>query len=172
MGPELLGQLVDQHAAALVLYARQWCAAPEDVVQEALLKLVAQPTPPDRAVPWLYRVVRNAAISTGRAAKRRQRHERAAAAQQAAWFVASEGSGLDSEAATTALKGLPLEQREVIVAHLWGGLTFEQIAELTGTSSSTAHRWYGEGLSALRERLSVPCPQKCTTPTKQPARRC
>ena len=35
MGPELLAQLVSQHATALVLYAGQWCDAPEDVVQEA-----------------------------------------------------------------------------------------------------------------------------------------
>jgi RNA polymerase sigma-70 factor (ECF subfamily) len=158
MGPELLGHLVDRHAAALVLYARQWCAAPEDVVQEAFLKLFAQRTPPYRAVPWLYRVVRNGAISAARAARRRQRHEKAAA-QQSAWFTAPAGGGLDVAAATAALERLPLERREVIVAHLWGGLTFEQIAELTGTSSSTAHRWYVEGLSALRERLGVSCPE-------------
>ena len=30
-----LGRLVDRHASALELYARQWCEAPEDVVQEA-----------------------------------------------------------------------------------------------------------------------------------------
>jgi DNA-directed RNA polymerase specialized sigma24 family protein len=53
---------------------------------------------------------------------------------------------------------LPLEQRETLVAHLWGGLTFEQIGELTGVSSSTAHRRYLAGLSALRERLRVTCP--------------
>ncbi|HZT78720.1 MAG TPA: hypothetical protein VFA26_00740 [Gemmataceae bacterium] len=47
MGPEQLGRLIDQHAAALVLYARQWCAAPEDVVQEALVKLVRQRKPPE-----------------------------------------------------------------------------------------------------------------------------
>ena len=40
MGPEGLVRLVDAHAAALVLYARQWCAVPEDIVQEAFLKLV------------------------------------------------------------------------------------------------------------------------------------
>ena len=172
MGPELLGQLVDQHAAALVLYARQWCAAPEDVVQEAFLKLVAQRTPPERAVPWLYRVVRNGAISAVRAAKRRQRHESAAGARKSAWFTATDGSAVNVETATTALEGLPLEQREIIIAHLWGGLTFEQIAEMTGTSSSTAHRWYGEGLSALRERLGASCRDACATPSKRPARHC
>ena len=63
MGPEAFGRLVDEHTGALVLYARQWCSAPEDVVQEALLKLVAQTKAPDHPVAWLYRVVRNAAIS-------------------------------------------------------------------------------------------------------------
>ena len=41
-----------------------------------------------------------------------------------------------------------MEQREVIVAQLWGGLTFEQVGELMGSSSSTAHRLYQAGLNA------------------------
>jgi RNA polymerase sigma-70 factor (ECF subfamily) len=159
MSPELLAQLVDEHAAALVLFARQWCAAPEDIVQQAFLKLVAQGTPPVRPVPWLYRVVRNEAISAMRAAKRRQRHESLAAAQAPAWFVPTQTTGLDVEEATRALQTLQVEQREIIVAHLWGGLTFEQIGELTGTSASTSHRSYIAGLSALRERLGVSCPK-------------
>jgi DNA-directed RNA polymerase specialized sigma24 family protein len=57
---------------------------------------------------------------------------------------------------------LPVEQREVIVAHLWGGLTFEQIGELIDASSSTAHRWYLAGLVTLRERLGVICPRKAS----------
>jgi len=73
MDAELLGRLFDQHAAALVLYARQWCATPEDVVQDALLKLVAQKKPTQCAVAWLYRVVRNGAISAARSSKRRLR---------------------------------------------------------------------------------------------------
>lgn len=159
MGPELLQLLLDQYAAALTLYARQWCAAPEDVVQEAFLKLVALPTPPENPAAWLYRVVRNGAISAARAAHRRRHHEAAAALQLSGWFVEGEDSLLDGAAATAALSALPLDQREVIVAHLWGGLTFEQIAEVAGCSSSTAHRRYLAGLAALRERLGVPCPK-------------
>ena len=54
------------------------------------------------------------------------------AARAALWFTpADDHAGLDAQAATEALAALPLDQREVIVAHLWGGLTFEQIAELT-----------------------------------------
>ena len=32
MGPNLLASLFDAHAAALALYARQWCDGPEDIV--------------------------------------------------------------------------------------------------------------------------------------------
>jgi len=162
MGPEQLGRLVDEHAAALVLYARQWCTAPEDVVQEAFLKLVVQKRPPDSPVPWLYRVVRNAALSMVRREQRRQRHETTAAAHMPAWFTPAEPPGLDGEAARVALQSLPLEQREVIIAHLWGGLTFAEIAEVMDTSSSSTHRWYLAGLAALRERLGVPCRNKPT----------
>jgi len=160
MGPEAFSRLVDEHSAALVLYARQWCAAPEDVVQEAFLKLVGQRKSPEHPVAWLYRVVRNGAISAARSGHRRRRHEEAAGARTPAWFVPSEASGLDEQAASAALSQLPVEQREIIVAHLWGGLTFEQIGPLVGCSSSTAHRHYLEGLLALREKLEKPCPSQ------------
>ncbi len=62
MTPTEIARLIDAHAAPLVLYARQWCDAPEDVVQEAFIKLVRQSRPPADAVAWLYRVVRNGAL--------------------------------------------------------------------------------------------------------------
>jgi hypothetical protein len=34
-------RLMDAHGPPLMLYARQWCATPEDVVQDAFLKLLA-----------------------------------------------------------------------------------------------------------------------------------
>jgi RNA polymerase sigma-70 factor (ECF subfamily) len=160
MGPEAFARLVDEHSAALVLYARQWCAEPEDVVQEAFLKLAGQGKTPDYPVAWLYRVVRNGAISAARSAQSRLRHETAAAGRMPAWFIPSEAGQLDAEAGRAALAKLPLEQREIMVAHLWGGLTFDQIAQLVGCSSSTAHRRYLEGLTALRERLEKPCPSQ------------
>src|SRR5438045_3731464 len=145
MGPEQLGRLIDAHAAALALYARQWCAAPEDVVQEALLRLAGLPEPPGHAAAWLYAVVRNLAR---RAARRRQRHEAVAAARQPPWFSPPEGDSLDADAAAQALQSLPPDEREVVVAHVWGGLTFEQIGALIGASAATAYRRYAAGLTA------------------------
>lgn len=155
-----LAQLVEEHATALVLYARQWCRAPEDVVQEAFVKLARLRQLPDPVKPWLYHIVRNAAISAGRSERRRQRHESTAAALSLTWFAPREGLGLDGELATRALSALEADLREVVVAHLWGGLTFAEIGKLLGISPSTAHRRYLEGLNALRERLHVPCPHQ------------
>src|SRR5215469_15823086 len=102
VGPELLQHLAKEHAAALVLYARQWCAVPEDVVQDAFLKLVVQKPPPDHPVPWLFRVVRNGALASSRSARRRRHHEAVAAARAPAWFAAPDDAGLDVEATTAA----------------------------------------------------------------------
>lgn len=137
----------------LVLLARQWCDAPEDVVQEAFLRLSTQRTEPDRLAAWLYRVVRNAAISAGRAKERRRRHEGRVGHPGPPWFVQDLASRLDSATATNLLEHLPVAEREVIIAHLWGGLTFVEIADLMGSSSSTAHRLFVKGLDELRRKM-------------------
>src|SRR5262245_33880283 len=155
MGPERLGFLIDRHAAALELAARQWCACPEDVVQESFLKLSRLDHEPEQMAAWLYRVVRNAAISAGRSERRRQRYE--SAASRAPWFTEEGGGRLDAVAVSEALAALPDDAREVIVAHLWNGLTFEQLAEALGVSTTTAHRRYVDGLNELRTRLKLPC---------------
>jgi RNA polymerase sigma-70 factor (ECF subfamily) len=149
-------RLVDAHGPALVLYARQWCATPEDVVQDAFLKLMSARQPPRAPVPWLYRVVRHGAIDAGRTARRRQRRE-AVAGRPVCWFVEPVVDGLVAAAAVAALERLPVEQREVIVARLWGGLGFEQIAEVAGCSASTAFRRFSAGIDALRQELGEPC---------------
>jgi RNA polymerase sigma-70 factor (ECF subfamily) len=157
MDPHDLARLVDTHGPALMLYARQWCATPEDVVQEVFLKLVVQRQPPGEVLPWLYRVVRNAALDADKSARRRQRREMEAA-RPGRWFVEPEVDGLDAAAAVAALQRLPAEEREVIVARLWGGLNFEEIAGLAGCSASTAFRRYGAGIDTLRKELGLPCP--------------
>jgi RNA polymerase sigma-70 factor (ECF subfamily) len=153
-----LATLIDTHAASLVLFARQWCVAPEDVVQDAFCKLTVQRTLPTDPVAWLYRVVRNRAMDIGKADRRRLRRE-SAAAKPVRWFAERDIEGLDADAAVQALECLSAEQREVIVARLWSGMTLEQIAVVVGCSVSSAHRRFEAGIVALRERLGVPCPR-------------
>ncbi len=162
MLPHDLGRLVDGRGPPLILYARQWCHAPEDVVQEAFVKLIALRQPPRDVVAFLYRMVRNAAIDAGKADARRKRRE-SATARPARWFVEPAVDGLDAEVAVAALQRLPPDQREVIVARLWGGLSFEQIAEVAGCSASSAFRRFSAGIAALRKELDVPCPNQPPT---------
>ena len=159
VGPDLLAWLLDRHAAALELYARQRCDCAEDVVQEALIELARQPQEPRDAVAWLYRVVRNKAIDASRSQRRRRERE-AAVSSENEWFVSSADDQIDARTAAAALSELPVEQREVVVARLWGGLTFEQIAALVGASDSAAQRRYQTALTELRRRLGVSCPTK------------
>src|SRR4051794_41948681 len=90
MDPDQLGRLIDRLAAALELYARQWCDEPEDVVQEAFVKLAAQAAEPQNAAAWLFRAVKNGAINAGIAGRRRRRHEADAAAAAAGGWVEGE----------------------------------------------------------------------------------
>jgi len=154
IGAELLGRLFDEHASALVLYARQWSDRPEDAVQDAFISLARQSRLPDCVVPWLYRVVRNGSIAATRGERRRRRRE-ALVSDPEAWF-ASADERIDAADATRLLSELEPDVREVVVARLWGGLTFDEIARLQGCSLSAAHRRYQAGLARLQERLERP----------------
>ena len=154
IAPEELGRLYREHAPALRLYARQWAPGHEDLVQDAFVKLAQQSPAPQQVLPWLYRVVRNRALATFRGEARRRRRQHRVSASEA-WFAAAEDH-LDGREATRLLAELPLEQREVVVARIWGGLTFEEVARLAGCSLPTAHRRYQAGLAALRVRLDCP----------------
>ena len=175
ISPELLGRLLDEQGGALALFAAQWTDLPDDCVQEALIELARQRPVPDSPVAWLFRVVRNRAISRARSARRRERHESRAWEFKQREGVAREDEALaerhgeplaDPEEVAAALASLEAELREVVVARTWGGLGFQQIAALVGCSTSTAHRRYIAGLAALRERLSETCPASAKTTSR------
>jgi RNA polymerase sigma factor (sigma-70 family) len=153
--PVWLAQLLEDHGRALVLYARQWCDCPEDVVQQALLDLVRQRQQPQHIVAWLFRAARNGAISASRQQRRRRQREIATATSETVFETG--GAQIDAQEAAEALAALSIELREVMVARIWGELTFAEIAELTGTSLSTAQRRYEQGIRELQARLEDPC---------------
>jgi RNA polymerase sigma factor (sigma-70 family) len=164
INPELLARLFDRHAPALALYARQWCGTPEDVVQDAFVKLARLRTQPERTLPWLFRVVRNGAINAGRNDRNRRRLEARPHGSEA-WFAADDDR-IDAQEAARLLAELELEIREVIIARFWGGLKFEEIARLQGCSLATAHRRYVSGLTLLNERLLGKWTRQDSTPKR------
>lgn len=149
-----LGDLLDCHGAALALYAAQWTTAPEDCVQEALVRLAAEIPPPEQPVAWLYTVVRRHAMNQARSDRRRHQREKHAWQERLASRSAhrQQGELLD---AVASLQG---DLRELVVLKIWGGLTFNEMAEVLSTPSSTLHRKYREALDQLRKLWEVPCP--------------
>jgi RNA polymerase sigma-70 factor (ECF subfamily) len=150
--------LIDTHGSTLILYARQWHADDaEDAVQEAFLRLVKRAAwegKPENPVAWLFTAVRNEAIDRHRKSKRRQQHERQAASERPVWFETPPDASLRAEELLEHLDALPPDQREVVVARIWGGLTFDEIAALVGEPRTTVYRRYGEALDFLRKKLS------------------
>ncbi len=139
----------------LVLFARQRCHCAEDVVQEAMLKWFQQDPRPENPRAWLFRVVRRLSANAQRADRRRERHESVASGRNNAWFMPTPDVALDVQAVTDSLGQQTLEDREIIVARLWGGLSFDEIATLTETSPSTASRRYQSAIASLRRDLNV-----------------
>jgi RNA polymerase sigma-70 factor (ECF subfamily) len=161
MRPEQIGRLWDLHADRLELYARQLCNCFEDVVQEAFIDLARQSNlSEEKILPWLYRVVRNKAIGASRAMRRRKTHESEAAGSRRAWFESSPGDAIDAAAAAKALESLSQLEREIVVARIWGGLTFQQIGDLVGATDSTAHRHFESAIDAIRRKWRVSCLKK------------
>ncbi|MBN1910092.1 MAG: sigma-70 family RNA polymerase sigma factor [Pirellulales bacterium] len=162
ISPQLLSWFLREYGPALVLYARQWCHTPEDVVQEAFCRLAEQDQVPENVPGWLYRVVRNEALNVSRSEARRGRRESEVANRSPRWFEADGADQLDAQQIARLLPELPDDQREAIVTRLWGQLSFEEIGRLSGSSTSTAYRRYQAGITSLRERLGVACPQEKT----------
>lgn len=152
VGARELAELLDRHGAALELYAASWTSRPEDCVQEAFIELARQRERPERLVAWLYRVVRNRALNAWRTDRRRTEHERTAGLQLLTDSSATETQA-EQEELKTLLERLPADEREAVVLRIWGNLTWEQVAELSGTSSSTAQRRFVAALEKLKERL-------------------
>jgi RNA polymerase sigma factor (sigma-70 family) len=155
---ELLGRLLDEHGAALALYASQWTEAADDCVQEALVELARQPQLPNHPAAWLYRVVKNRALNMARGARRRRERESQAMAER--FVVAQQRAATDrsdSLAAIEALEQMETEDRELVVMRIWGGLKYEEIAEALTISTSSAHRQYERALIKLRQILESPC---------------
>lgn len=161
-----LQQLIDAHGAALKLYARQFCRAPEDAVQEALIELVKLASHPQGTVAWLFTTVRRRAINIARADSRRRKHQTQAV--QEPWFVPAENDFGDSIDCEMFLTQLPIQDREIVVARIWGDLSFAQIADLVSLPLSTVHRRYQQSLLKLKQSIDQTKNREINDEPKQP----
>ena len=146
--------LIKTQLPALLLFARQWPHnSPEDIVQEAFIKLLEQQEMPENVTAWLFAVVRNLSNNHLRSEKRRKNRENTRNTQWFAEFEQTAETDENQKELIEQLQTLPISYREVIVAKIWGKLTFEEIAVINNTSSSSVHRNYKAGLEMLHEKL-------------------
>lgn len=150
-----LAKLIECQAASLQLWVRGRCASAEDVVQEAFCRLATQEPPPDNPTAWLYRVCRNLAEKQRLSDERRKQRE-----QYHTQLRARSSDQFDPREmmeTLAAVEQLDDEQREIVVARIWGRLSLEEVAKLCGVSTSTAHRRYEAALAVLRSKLESKC---------------
>lgn len=148
-------------APRLILYARQFVdnmADAEDVVQMAFVRWWHRyPDGDCSQIPLLYAAVRSISIDLRRKDMRRllreAKSELSLQGEEAPFFDVSVEQKETASLVTEAVKQLPEEQREVVTLHVWGGLTFAQIAELTGASINTVAGRYRYALNNLQRRL-------------------
>jgi RNA polymerase sigma-70 factor (ECF subfamily) len=152
----------NQLAPQLVLYARQLVqtkADAEDVVQMAFVRWWRRfPEGDSQHIPLLYAAVRTIALDQRRADQRRTAREaKSDIALESEHAPAFDPPPEQKETATLveeALQTLPKEQREVVTLHLWGGLTFKEIAAIAGDSINTVAGRYRYALNNLQKKLA------------------
>ena len=146
-------------APRFLLYARQKCeglAEAEDVLQEALVrvwKIQRGEFPPNPFL--LFQSLRRIAVDHARKRIRRKlREDKSMVSEEhLSWFTDPVEGEESHQMLENALKSLPVEQQEVVLLKLWGELTYEQIAELTGVSGNTAASRYRYALQSLEKSL-------------------
>ena len=159
-----------EYGPQLLLYARQQCrseADAEDVLQEALVQLVhaveggSFTGTREQWRAYAYTAIRHQAMDRGRRETVRRNY---AAAQQehlregeeeTPWLSCAADDEYLRRRLESMLRNLAPEFAEVVVLHIWGEHTFQQIADLTGNKLSTITSRYRYALQALRTELEA-----------------
>ncbi len=150
ISPDQLARLWHAHSAKLLLIARAIGEPAEDAVQEAFIRLGQQEQLPQQPMAWLVRVARNQILGWHRTGQRQSLREQQYALQLS-WFQNSKpDEHLEAQELAAALQRLPAIERQIVVMHIWGELTFEQIAVEFALSRATAHRRFQDAVAQLR----------------------
>lgn len=145
--------LYRQHGPALLLFASAITgerASAQDAVHQVFLKLMANGDLRRAAdkKAYLFACVRNAVLNECKVQNRNTPLD-----PDLPWFRSPNRDYVEELDLRRALRGLPSDQREVIVLHIWGEFTFSQIADLTRTRSNTVASRYRYALAKLRDAM-------------------
>lgn len=149
---EAVRRLYETHARGLHAYACSFVpsfATAEDVVHQVFERLLRGDLAITGApVSYLYRAVRNASMN-------KIRDRAGDVTFEEGWLDSPRGMEHTAVELQSSLRELPEEQRDVILLHIWGQMSFEEIANALDLSPNTAASRYRYGLSKLREQFQV-----------------
>lgn len=145
--------LYRRYGSALLLFATAITGErgrAQDAVQHVFLKLIEDGNLRQAAdkKAYVFACIRNAALNEIKVLQRNT-----ALDPEDAWFNPPERDYAAELNLRRALCALPDDQRQVIVLHVWGELTFSQIAGLLDISSNTAASRYRYALAKLRASM-------------------
>jgi len=143
--------LYRRYGSALLLFAAAITGErgrAQDVVQQIFLRLIKDGNLRRAAdkKAYVFACVRNEALNEIKVLQRNTVLE-----PKDAWFNPPERDYAAELNLRRALCTLPDDQRQVVVLHMWGELTFSEIASLLDISSNTAASRYRYALAKLRE---------------------
>jgi RNA polymerase sigma factor (sigma-70 family) len=148
-----------RHEASLLRFASAIVGPDDarDMVQETFLELCRadRATVDPHLVQWLFTVCRNRAISQKRKARRHTDVEEtmSLASTEAGPHTALERKQAE-ESIASLIAGLPERSREVVALKFGGGLSYKEIADVTGLSVSHVGVILHEAIKSVRERFS------------------
>lgn len=159
--PEAFAAVYDRLALRLLGAARTMtgsAAEAEDAVQDLFVELArgrARLAAVADLEAYVFTMLRNAVRRRGRRAALDRRAVLAiAAGREASGAFAEPAAELPDDALAAAVAALPDAQREVVALKIDAGLTFAEIAAVTGTSLNTAASRYRYALEKLRTALA------------------
>lgn len=127
----------------------------EDAIQEAFCRLVRTSVEPENLKAYIFRAVRNAAID-------QNLRSRATTDAIPDFIFDSQPNPCETaesmefrRQAAAALQNLSPDECETIVEHLYGSLSFREIAEIRQAPLGTVTAWYRRGLEKLRSQLEA-----------------
>ena len=131
-------------------------ALAEDAVHDAFCNVLRQNQPSGNLKAYVYRAVRNAAIDHARRNAGRDLPLPDFIFDPQAQPAQSAEDAEFRQCVAESLLQLSADERETVVQHLYGELTFQEIASIRDAPLGTVVSWYRRGLEKLRTRLEVP----------------
>ena len=146
-------RLYREHGSALLLFASAITgdrSRAQDAVHQVFLKLIEDgdlSRVTDRKA-YLFACTRNAVLN-----ERKVQDRHTVLDADSAWFNPPDRDYAVEQNLRKGLAALPQDQRQTVVMHIWGELTFAQIGEVIGLSANTVASRYRYALAKLRDSM-------------------